>query len=285
MSALPQYYRIGGERVIAHTPGDYMVYPQYGFHALSLMRTFFRTCANCVSVDQLEASIKIETWLGAHQAGKLQYAAKILDVPRLPVALDMVAGRLPRHLFRAVDEALGATFAGGLKVEVLDGFDPSFDVLFKRVAAVTPCMAEKDGAFLRWRYGADSPQAPVTLLGVTGSDGLLGYAVLSVSSRGRDGYLLDLTTLPGRYDVTRVLLHAAVRHFREGRAYIVRYRFLESPSSPRLRDLGHLGFFFRNSRRSTLLVRFADPNLHGIASDSRAWSYNVGDGEGSYWVL
>src|SRR3712207_3593159 len=41
LSALPQFYWIGGRRVVAHTPADYMVDPRYGFQALSLMRTFF----------------------------------------------------------------------------------------------------------------------------------------------------------------------------------------------------------------------------------------------------
>src|SRR5215213_8821216 len=44
LAAVPQYYRVNGQRVLAHTPTDYMVLPRYGFHALSLMRTFFRTC-------------------------------------------------------------------------------------------------------------------------------------------------------------------------------------------------------------------------------------------------
>ncbi|CAN5780499.1 hypothetical protein BH20ACT11_BH20ACT11_17050 [soil metagenome] len=35
LAAMPQAYRINGQRVIAHTPGDYMVLPGYGFQALS----------------------------------------------------------------------------------------------------------------------------------------------------------------------------------------------------------------------------------------------------------
>ena len=38
LAAVPQYYRISGERVVAYTPADYQALPGYGFHAFSLMR-------------------------------------------------------------------------------------------------------------------------------------------------------------------------------------------------------------------------------------------------------
>src|SRR5215210_2311525 len=85
LAATPQYYRIGGQRYIAHTPCDYMVHSRHGFHALSLMRAFFRTVQNCVSIDMLPSVIAVETRLGAEEAGEMQYMAKLLNVSRLPV--------------------------------------------------------------------------------------------------------------------------------------------------------------------------------------------------------
>src|ERR671916_3067912 len=85
LAATPQYYRINGQRVLAHTPADYQVLPEYGFHALLLMRKFFRTAENCVACDMLPAVIGVETRLGAEVAGDLHYAAKLLNVSRLPV--------------------------------------------------------------------------------------------------------------------------------------------------------------------------------------------------------
>ena len=69
LAALPQYYRINGQRVVAHTPADYMILPGYGFHAITLMRKFFRTCENCVACDVMPAVISVETRLGAEEAG------------------------------------------------------------------------------------------------------------------------------------------------------------------------------------------------------------------------
>jgi hypothetical protein len=61
-----------------------MVRSGHGFQALPLMRTFFRATENCVACDMVPAVIEIESRLGAEVAGQLQYAAKLLNVSRLP---------------------------------------------------------------------------------------------------------------------------------------------------------------------------------------------------------
>ena len=331
LAAFPQFYRVDGQRVVAHTPGDYMVLPQYGFQAIMLMRSFFRTTENCVVADMVPAVIGVETRLGAKIAGELEYAAKLLNVSRLPMPsvpaplrrlLNLpeqfapargfterpgaetedleeraappaprprapIPGPLKTLLNRglaAVDETLGGRFARGLEAEVLDGFDDSFDDLFERTAAVVPCLPEKDAAFLRWRYGPDCPQTPVTVLGVKSGGRLLGYAVLKDASKGQDGYVLDLMALPGRPDVVRALLRETVRYFREAGVQIIRYRYVESPTSARTGDLARLAFFSRKGRRNYLLIKFADGGLHEAALDLTNWSYNLGDGEASFWL-
>ena len=288
LAALPQFYRIAGQRVVAHTPADYQVLPGYGFHALSLMRRFFRTVENCVACDTAPEVIGVETRLGAEEAGKLQFAPKVWNVAGVPGFPTSIPGPIRQLLnlgLRAVDGALCSTFlADDLKAVLIDGFDASFDELFESVAAAVPCLAEKDAAFLRWRYGPGSPQASAVLLGLRGEARLLGYAVLWVTRDGDDGYLLDLTARPGRYDVARSLLMEAVRLFRRAGVNSIRYRFLESPTSPRTKDLWRLGFVLGNKRRSTLLVKFADQDLQQIALDSAQWAYSFGDGEATFWV-
>ena len=282
LAAIPQYYWIGGERVVAHTPADYYVLPGYGFYAIPLMRQLFRTVENCVTVDQVPEAIAVETRLGAEETGKLQFAVKLRDLSRLsdlPAPMPMPIRRPLGWSLRMVDRALSSTlFTDQMKVEALEGFDTSFDELFESIAAAVPCVPEKDAAFLRWRYGPGSPQHPVTVLGVRDGWRLLGYAVLSVL-RGQNGNLLDLTTRPERHDVVRSLLRVAIRHFARAGVHIVRYRFLESPTAPRTKDLWRLGFFPRNATRHTLLVKFADHSLHKTALDPANWSYSAGDGE------
>ncbi|HET9964539.1 MAG TPA: hypothetical protein VFQ10_04020 [Rubrobacter sp.] len=331
LAAFPQFYRIDGQRVVAHTPGDYMVLPQHGFQAIMLMRSFFRWTENCVVCDMVPAVIGVETRLGAKVVGDLKYAAKLMNVSRLPMPSvpaplrrllnlpqqfapargftdrpgaeaheveEYVAppaprprAPIPRPLqellnggLRAVDEALGSGLGGDLEVEALDGFDDSFDDLFERVTAVVPCTPEKDAAFLRWRYGPGSPQAPVTVLGVRSRGRMLGYAVLKAAFHGQDGYILDLTTLPGRQDVVRALLRETVRSFRRMGVQIIRYRFVEAPTSPRSADLRRLGFFYRRGRHHKLLVKFADTSLRETTGDLVNWSLSFGDGEAGFWL-
>src|SRR5215204_6137617 len=286
LAAIPQYYRVSGQRVVAHTPADYMVHSGYSFQALTLMRAFFRATENCVACDMVPAVIAVESRLGAEVAGQLQYAAKLLNVSRLPVPpVPSPVKKLLNEGLRIADEVLRSGFGDDLRAEVLEGFDESFDELFEKIAAQVPCVPEKDSAFLRWRYGPGSPQFPVTVLGVKEGGTLLGYSVLMASrTADQDGNVLDLTALPERRDVARALLRESVRFFRRVGAQIVRYRFVESPTAPRPSDLRRLGFFYRRGRRHTLLVKFADRNLHNTANDIANWSYTVGDGEASFWT-
>lgn len=289
LAAVPQYYRIGGQRIVAHTPADYQVLPGYGFYALALMREFFRTCKNCVACDQAPEAIGVETWLGAEEAGKLLNATKLLDVSKLakfPAVIPALVPRLLNRGLKALDKVLMSGFEDDCKVEKMSrGFDESFDELFENIAAVVPCLPEKDAAFLRWRYGPGSPQAPVTVLGVKGEEGLVGYAVLRVTSTNpKEGHLLDLTTLHDRQDVARALLREVVGRFKRVGVYIIRYRSIESPTSPSSEDLQRLGFFLHQKRRFTMLVKFADRQLHEAANDAANWSYSIGDGEGTFWL-
>jgi len=335
LNALPQYYRVGGRRVVAHTPGDYMVLPDHGFQALALMRRFFRTAENFVACDMVPAVIGVETRMGATVAGDLAYAAKLLNVSRLPMppvpgpvrrALGLPEYFMPARGYESPDQAQsvaerqdapspsrprapiprpikaqlnrilaaldGALSRGygvdrrgeSLKVHEIDAFDGSFDELFEKVATVVPCVPEKDSTFLNWRYGPGSPQYPVKVLVVRGGYGLLGYAVLKTLHTGEDGFVLDLTVLPGHREVARALLRESVRYFRDEGAHIIRYRYMPSPTSPTLEDLRRLGFFHRTGRRNWLLVRFADAGLHELGVDPDNWSYNVGDGEATFWI-
>jgi hypothetical protein len=288
LAATPQYYRIGGKRVVAHTPADYQVRAPYGFYAISLMRQFFRAVENYVSCDSAPEVIAVETRLGAEEAGQLEFAPKVWNVAGLPGFPAAIPSPIPQLLnlgLRAVDGAIGATVHGNTwKVVRLEEFDASFDELFESIAAAMPCVVEKDAAFLRWRYGAYSPQSSSILLGVKEEDRLLGYAVLWVTSDGDDGYLLDLTTRPGHHEVARSLLLEAVQVFRRARVHSIRYRFIPSPTTPLAKDLWRLGFLLGTNRRSTLLVKFADQTLQQLALRTTHWSYGFGDGQATFWI-
>ena len=118
LAATPLYYRVNGRRVVAHTPGDYMGHPGYGFHALMLMRKFFSYSENCVSLDMVPEVIGVQGSLGAVDTGKLRYAAKLLDVSRLPMpAVPASVGRLP------VLKRLGIAQGNGRPAEPAEGIE------------------------------------------------------------------------------------------------------------------------------------------------------------------
>ncbi|MBX5446553.1 MAG: GNAT family N-acetyltransferase [Sphaerobacter sp.] len=282
LGAVPQYYRIRGKRVVAHTPTDYMVDPAYGFHAVSLMRAFFRNVENCVSVDWLPSVIRVQTWLGATQVTHLRYAAKILTTAKLPVSLPGPLDGGVNLALRAADRLL-TVGRKGVTVKVLDSFDERFDRFFESLTVRIACLAEKDAAFLQWRYGPSSPQPAGPLLGAFEGDELVGYAVLRVTATDRSGYIMDLTALPGRHDVAAALLRASIWHLREMGAHLIRYRFLLSSLAPLPRDLWRLGFFTRKQTH-TLQVKFADPEFQLVATNPLSWAYSAGDGELSFWV-
>jgi hypothetical protein len=328
LAGFPQYYRINGQRIIAYTSGDYEALPGYGFQAVMMMRAFFSAVENSVACDMLQSVIDVQNQMGTEVAGELRYAAKLLDVsrlpmPALPARLRSVLGApgqsaLPREgaegegsdgegglveppqrprapipaplksalngTLQAIDRALAQSYATGVKVEEIERFDDSFDDFFEKVAAVVPCAVEKDSRFLNWRHGPGSPQGPVKILCVRGGQGLLGYAILKVASSSReDGYVLDLTALPGYRNVARALLRESVNYFRQQGMSIIRYRFVESPTSPQAEDLLRLAFNYRKGRSNKLLVKFADPELHETARHLDNWSYSLGDGEPTFW--
>ena len=86
-------------------------------------------------------------------------------------------------------------------------------------------------------------------------------------------------------------MRESARHFARTGVRSIRYRFVESSTSPRKKDVWRLGFvdawrlgFVLGRRRYTLQVKFADRDLHLVASDTANWSYSFGDGEATFWV-
>jgi hypothetical protein len=299
LAAVPLPYRIGGQRIVAHTPTDYMALPGYGFHAVALMRTFFKACPSYVACNVVGEVSTIEGMFHPARVGRLVHGLKALDIaayPRLPRRVPRLAAVAASRVLRAVDAVLLRAARAGLDVSEARGvsFDDRFDRLHARVAAGIPCTVDKSSAFLEWRYGKGTPREPMRLLTAAEGAELVGYAVLRTSSHD-EGFILDLTALPGRRDVARALLGAAVRRFWDDRAFVVRYRFLPSPASPSPRDLRRLGFAIRTEggrslpgigpeRQLELLVKLADPVAHALAGDAGHWTYNQGDGEASFWV-
>lgn len=287
LGAVPLPYRIGGRTLIAHSPSDYMVLPQYRFHGLKLMKECFKVCPDCISCDDIEVTIKVNEWLGAQPAGEMHRYTRLLDarglrkgqLARIPTALYAPA-TLGLRLLEAIHPV---GLPAGYVLKEVDGFDSRFDRLCERILATLPVSPVRDARFLQWRYGAASPHAASRVAVVERGDGeLAGYAVY-YSSRGQahGGYVFDLQSEgPERSGVAKALLGHCTSRLRSDGCWLAHYYQVDSPHAVSREVLRALGFYRRT--RHILFVRLADPELQRLAGDASNWHYVFGDGEGSH---
>ena len=206
--------------------------------------------------------------------------------PRAPIP-QPVKKLLNRGL-GAIDEVLGSAFGSGFEVVEIDHFDESFDEFFEKVAGFCPLRSGERRRFLELALqghlhdrSGDRPRGQGERMGFSGTPSSrwpapgrieAKMAVYSTSRRFRGA-----TTWRGRS------CGETVRRFRRIGSHIIRYRFMSSPTTPRKEDLMRLGFFYRDSRRNTLLAKFADGGLDKVAHNADNWSYSIGDGEATFW--
>lgn len=290
LGAVPLLYRVNGREVVAHTPCDYMVHPDHRFHGIKLMRQCFKECESCVSTDDIEATIKVTTWLGAAQAGRMVRYARVVD------ARAMRRGRLagmpgplwkPATLGLRAYQALRLSNPGGkYDVQPAQGFDSRFDRFDKRVGASAPASLVRDSRFLNWRYRGASPHAKSEIATVSRPDGeLAGYVVYYMSpGPAHYGYIMDLQADgdDAPQVAGRLLTYAAGR-LRKAGAWVIQHHQPLTPHTLPDATLRSFGFVPRG--RHELLVRLGDADMQSAASKSENWQYVYGDSEASHSVI
>lgn len=285
--ALP--YRIAGTRAVAHTPCDYMVHPEYRFHGIKLMQSFFRACPNCVTCDDVPATIRVTRWLGAKQAGRLQRYVKVLDArvigrrmgwhralwPMLWPANAALAGQEYLRRARARPQP---------PVQTMPQPDGRFDAFSERQASALPATLVKDQQFFRWRYGSRSPHAEREIGVVSDGGELAGYVIFYAAEQSRTGYILDLQAgAPADPAVTMALLKHACERLRRRGMWILRFHQIDGPGAASAAVLRAAGLVRRGEHQ--LLVRFQDQQLAAIAEQEGKWDLAYGDCEASYSAL
>lgn len=288
LGTIPLSYTIEGQRVIAHTPSDYMVHPDYRFHGIKLMQEFFRSCDNCVSCDDMAATIKVTEFLGATRVGNLVHHVKVLDARAVKAS-----GRFRyspgwawwpvTQVLRVRDKWRAGRRQNFTRVEEIEGFDLRFDRFYRRMSQIVPVTVARDLSFLSWRYGEDSPHADNRIGIVNNLSGELeGYVIYKTANGDpTTGHILDLQVFPSaRPEIGIALLTHAIESLRQSGAWIVRYNHLFSAFSLNEDQLQDLGFIPRSSHR--LLVRFQDGQHDAIAQRQENWVYSYGDSEASH---
>ncbi|MCI0440976.1 MAG: GNAT family N-acetyltransferase [Chloroflexi bacterium] len=294
LAAMALPYLIGGKRVVANTTCDYMVHPDYRFHGIKLMREFFRASENCVTCDDMEATLKVTQWLGAKPVGPMVRYTKLLDARFLKRrgALSRVPGPLlwpVTQALRLSDGIRTGKRAAGITVTPLADFDERFDRFADSLSQQVPAMIARDSAFLKWRYGPQSPHKKVSIGAVTDDDGeLAGYVVFYVSATPGDenvGHIIDIQALPMDDSKTAsALMRYAVRNLLKQGAWVAYYRMLPASISAldadALKDWG-----FRPRGRHVFMVKMKESEIAAIAQSEASWNYSFGDSEASHILV
>lgn len=291
LSTIPQYYVIDGVEIIAHATADFMVHPKYRFHGVGLMKRFFKECENCVTVDDMAATIKVTTWLGAKQIGLMQRHVKVLDARSLRERPRF--NRVPPSLLwpvtiglRVVEKLRSFTVAAGVTIERSEQFDQEIESFYQQLSGSERAVVKRDDAFMRWRYGSGSPQSNRHIVKARFKDGrLAGYAIFSRGPESRHiGYIYDLQiAVDAGSSVAKALLKAAITDLRKSGAWTCRYHLIATPGSPIADALRYWGFSPRSGSR--LLVKLQDPRLMAVAEQFENWNFVFGDSETSHSVL
>jgi GNAT superfamily N-acetyltransferase len=289
LGTVPIPYILNGQRVMAHTPCDYMVHPGYRFHGIALLREFFSTCENCVTCDDIPTTIKVTKWFGAQDVGILVRYAKLLDCRALgsrkgwrwvPSPLLW----LSTQLFWAGNRSRTRENPALPSLEMPVEFDWRFEQFFQKMSSQVPFMVAKDLSFLQWRYSPASPHATRELAVATDGNGtMIGYVVIYASKDvGHQGQIFDLQVLPGHRKAADLLLGHAIRRLRAQGAWVVYYHCLSSPFTIPSETLEEMGFKARGGHR--VLVKFRDQQKSEVAQHQQNWNYSFGDSEASHGV-
>jgi GNAT superfamily N-acetyltransferase len=290
LATVPQRFRVAGREVLVHSSCDFMVHPDYRFHGIALMREYFRVCDNCVSLDDMPATIAVLKMMKAVPIDNATRYVRVLDgrvaKERLPRF-----GRVPELAFLPVTWALAAYDAGRAyrlpRVHETREFDVRFDRFFSATQNPRSISLVRDSTYLAWRYGPLSPHSSRTIGIVTDAQGELeGYVVsaTSPSATARSGYIFELHVRPGLPATTlTALLTFACRRIRSEGGRLARLHWIRgltgAPESAL--DANH---FRKRPHQHVLLVKFRDPALQTAAAEASRWDYGFGDAEASHSV-
>ncbi len=101
-------------------------------------------------------------------------------------------------------------------IEPAVSFDSRFDRLWEKLAGHYGFIVRRDSDYLDWRYG-DRRGGRFRVLCTIEGDDITGFVALRVNRKRTEypvGHVVDLLCLPGRDDLARALVAAALDHFR-----------------------------------------------------------------------
>ncbi len=172
----------------------------------------------------------------------------------------------------------GQATGAGRTMRQVEGFDSSFDALWRDARAQWSCAVVRDARMLEWQY-ARQPGKRFDVLGLYEGERLAGYVVLFFRKKDAHGALpkaaiTDLCYRPDNSaEVVDELLRGALRLAVERRAGALVTDVLDPLVEERLRRLG----FWRIKKSPQLMVKAAD--RQGLLYKSSNWFLTRGDSD------
>ncbi len=129
-----------------------------------------------------------------------------------------------------------------IEIVKIDEFDDRIDGFWAEISDTHNFIVVRDRDFLNWRY-CDPRGGGFVVKEAVDDGAVLGYIVLYINSFRRDypiGYIVDLLSLPDRFDVAEALVVEALSYFAENGVNIVNFQVVEG--HPHQKILENNGF-------------------------------------------
>jgi len=142
------------------------------------------------------------------------------------------------YFFSHMKNLLKKTYASdsNIKISDINRFDERINKLWDVASDSYELMTERTDKYLNWRY-CDPRGGDYIIKCAQEQDQILGYIVLRINERKKNypvGYIVDILTLPNRFDVADALLDAAVHFFDMNTINIIHLRLVRRHSYVKL---------------------------------------------------
>lgn len=220
-AVLPRDFWIQGKRLLCYIHADFSIHPEYRSLGPTIKLNRASLTPSLSGEIAFSYDFPSRTMAAAHQWLKfmpltsMHRYVRFLSLSKLLqqwLRTNSLATFLTAPLqflpIRRLHRAHHPTFSFELKKATSDSFDDSFSTLDKCLSEAWNVRGVRNRDYLAWRYG-NNPIRPFMTLQMRTKHELVGYGLLSVSSKGR-WYVYDLFTKPD-HDHMNTLLAEVLR--------------------------------------------------------------------------
>jgi ribosomal protein S18 acetylase RimI-like enzyme len=163
-----------------------------------------------------------------------------------------------------------------VKIKEVKQFDDRINVFWETVSKFFRIIVVRDKKYLNWRYFR-RPDSDFKVFLAETNGKVQGYIVFS--SKGGEGYIVDLLVHPHRLNVAQKLVSTAVRHFRQEKVHRIICLMLKN--NPYYRMLRTNGFIHISSKFGFGVSIYSPSKVPaGFLKNPDNWYLTLGDTDG-----